>query len=107
MEEEIETVEPLAPPSPSGKLTNQQILLGQKHDPLEVIKIYTADQWEEFIREWAESLRQLYKEVRRASGAGDKGRDIIGYVESVNSGGTWDNYQCKHYDHALYPSDIW
>jgi hypothetical protein len=106
-EEDIETVQPLAPPSPSGKLTNQQILLGQKHDPLEVIKIYTSDQWEEFIREWAESLRQLYKEVRRASGAGDKGRDIIGYVESVNSGGAWDNYQCKHYDHALYPSDIW
>lgn len=106
-DEEIEPVEPIPPPSRSGKLTNQQILLGQRHDPIEVLKIYTADEWEQFIREWADNLRERYTQVRRASGAGDKGRDVIGYVEAVNSGGPWDNFQCKHYDHALYPSDIW
>ena len=21
--------------------------------------------------------------------------------------GVWDNYQCKHYDHALHPTDAW
>lgn len=106
-DEEIEPVEPIQPPSTLGKLTNQQILLGRKHDPIEVLKIYTADEWEQFVREWAENLRERYAEVRRASGAGDKGRDVIGYVGAVNSGGPWDNFQCKHYDHALYPSDIW
>lgn len=105
--EEFETVEPMAPPSLTGKLTNQQILLGKKHDPIEIIKIYTEDEWEQFIREWAEGLGGRYAEVRRASGAGDKGRDVIAYVEAVNTGGPWDNYQCKHYDHALYPSDLW
>ena len=48
-----------------------------------------------------------YREVRRASGAGDKGRDVIGYVGEVNCRRPWDNFQCKHYDHALYPSDLW
>lgn len=105
--EDIETEEPMAAPSPSGKLTNQQMLLGKKQDPSEVIKGYSDDEWEQFVREWAEGLRGKYKEVRRASGAGDKGRDVIGYVKSINAGGEWDNYQCKHYDHALYPSDLW
>ncbi len=105
--EEIETVDAIAPPSPSGKLTNQQILLGKHRDPIEVIKGYPDDEWEQFIREWAEGLRGKYGDVRRASGAGDKGRDIIGYVVSVNAGGPWDNYQCKHYDHPLHPSDLW
>jgi hypothetical protein len=105
--DEVETIEPIAPPSDKGRLTNQQILLGQKHDPLEIIKIYSEDEWEEFIREWLEGLSDRYGDVRRASGARDKGRDVIGYVESVNSGGPWDNYQCKHYNHGLYPSDLW
>ena len=33
------------------------------------------------------------------------GRDVIAYQEAMS--GPYDNYQCKHYDHALYPSDIW
>jgi hypothetical protein len=45
--------------------------------------------------------------VRQASGAGDKGRDVVGYIQAINTAGPWDNYQCKHYDHPLYPSDMW
>ena len=52
--EDLETIDPVAPPSTKGKLTNQQILLGQPHDPLQIIKIYSADEWEQFIREWVE-----------------------------------------------------
>ena len=29
-----DAIESIAPPSPSGKLTNQQILLGKKQDPI-------------------------------------------------------------------------
>jgi hypothetical protein len=105
--EGTEEIVPIPPPSSKGKLTNQQILLGQTHNPLQIIKIYSADEWEEFICEWVEALRKRYNHVRRASGAGDKGRDVIGYVESVSATSPWDNYQCKHYDHALHPSDIW
>ena len=76
-------------------------------DPLQVIQIYSSDEWEQFIREWVESMRARYNEIRRASGSGDKGRDVVGYVSSVSQNSLWDNYQCKHYDHALYPSDLW
>ena len=95
------------PPAQHARLTNQQILLGQPLNPLTVITTYSDAEWEMFIREWVEGLRSKYKQVRRASGAGDKGRDVIGYVEQVSTASAWDNYQCKHYDHALYPSDLW
>jgi hypothetical protein len=62
--EDIETVEPIAPPSPPGKLTNQQILLGKRRDPIEVIRGYSDDEWEQFIHEWAEGLRGKYGDVR-------------------------------------------
>ena len=54
---EFEQLDPIVPPANEGRLTNQQILLGQRLDPLEVVKIYSADEWEKFIREWVESLR--------------------------------------------------
>lgn len=107
MSEDEFGTEPIKPPLMKDKLTNQQILLGERHDPLDVIKNYSADRWEKFILEWLETLAGRYAEVRRASGSRDKGRDVLGYVGAVNSGGLWDNYQCKHYDHALYPSDLW
>lgn len=106
-DEAQEKLDVLPSPVGAGKLTNQQILLGQHHDPAAIITLYSDEEWEKFIREWVESLRGRYKDVRRASGAGDKGRDIVGYVGELNAGGLWDNYQCKHYDHALYPSDLW
>jgi hypothetical protein len=106
-ENSFEAIEPLPGPDKAGRLTNQQILLGKHHDPLELIKIYDEDEWEEFTREWVEGIRGEYTDVRRAGGARDKGRDVIAYVQSMNVGGPWDNYQCKHYNHALHPTDLW
>jgi hypothetical protein len=106
MYEDSDTVEVEAPVAPA-RLTNQQILLGKRVEPLDVITTYSDSEWEMFVREWVESLRAAYKKVRRASGSGDKGRDVIGYVDQVSKTSPYDNYQCKHYDHALYPSDLW
>jgi hypothetical protein len=107
MAEEDFKVELIEPPTKKGKLTNQQILLGEKRDPFEILRGYSDADWEEFVREWAEALTSDYFQVRRASGKGDRGRDVIGYVGDVNAGGPWDNFQCKHYDHALHPGDLW
>ena len=30
-----------------------------------------------------------------------------GFTDANKLRGVWDNYQCKHYDHALHPSDVW
>jgi hypothetical protein len=63
---------------------------------------------ERFIEEWASAcLKNKYKKVQRFAGANDKGIDIAGFTDGRLLMGVWDNYQCKHYDHALHPTDAW
>lgn len=71
------------------------------------VRIFSPDEWEEFIEEWATSLSTSYKKVRRFGGAGDLGVDIAGFCTDWGFEGEWDNYQCKRYDHPLRPGDIW
>jgi hypothetical protein len=91
--------------------TPEEILMGPQIDPLDRIKLYSDDEFEEMIREWAFFYLQdkagKYKRVQRLGGAGDRGRDVIGYVDPAANPVELDAYQCKHYDHALYPSDLW
>ena len=35
------------------------------------------------------------------------GVDVAAFLKSPQFSDGWHNYQCKHYDHSLYPSDIW
>jgi hypothetical protein len=69
------------------------------------LKIFSPGEWEEFTLEWAHSMRDQYKDVERCGGAGDMGRDVI--ATDKNDPDIWDNYQCKHYDNGLTPSDVW
>lgn len=71
------------------------------------VRVFSPDEWEEFIHEWATSLSSTYKKVRRFAGSGDLGVDIAGFVSDEGLQGVWDNYQCKRYDHPLRPSNIW
>jgi len=83
--------------------TVESVKYGKRHDPIKLLKIMSPDDWEVFIEEWLDFLRNENETVDRLGGAGDQGRDVI-----VTFGdGSWHNYQCKHYDHALYPGDIW
>lgn len=68
---------------------------------------FSPSEWEEFIEEWASFIIKVYKKVRRMGGAGDLGIDIAAFKSDIGFLGEWDNYQCKRYDHPLYPSDIW
>jgi len=81
------------------------VATGQLIPAIERIKIFSDVQWEEFVLEWADSLRDEYDRVERCGGAGDMGRDVIAICKGDNS--IWDNYQCKHYKNPLAPSDIW
>ncbi len=73
--------------------------------PQKRIQTYDDKEWEQFTEECTHSLKQKYKDVRRAGGAGDQGIDIAAFKTDKGFAGKWDNYQCKHYDHALYPVD--
>lgn len=71
------------------------------------VKFFSPEEWEVFTEEWASSLKDKYAHVRRFGGSGDMGVDIAGFYSDQRFEGIWDNFQCKRYDHALRPSDIW
>ena len=73
------------------------------------ISTMSADDWEEFIEEWMSHKSSDYYDFERLGGAGDQGRDVVGYVDNPvgNDAYIWDNYQCKHYAAPLSPSKIW
>ncbi len=75
--------------------------------PWKVIQTYSADEWEDFIVEWTDGFDPAYYQVTKLAGAGDKGRDVVAYVSDPQTDCEWDNYQCKHYDHALFPTDAY
>lgn len=75
--------------------------------PWKLIQTYSPDEWELFVLEWMDGFDPPYKHVTKLAGAGDKGRDVIGYLGDPQTDCDWDNYQCKHYDKALAPTDIY
>ena len=76
--------------------------------PWKVVQTFSPDEWEEFVVEWADGFDPAYRQVVRLGGAGDKGRDVVGYSgDPTDPACPWDSYQCKHYDHALRPTDVY
>ena len=76
--------------------------------PWQIIQNYDDKEWEHFIAEWSEGFDPPYNQVIVLGGAGDKGRDVIGYVsDPTNPSAEWDSFQCKHYRNALTPTDIY
>ncbi|WP_235169651.1 ABC-three component system protein [Rhodococcus erythropolis] len=80
-------------------------LAGPKLTPRQIIRFYSPDEWEIFIREWVTALKKDYWQIKRHSGAGDRGLDVIGLVTAQGLRGEWDCYQCKHYAEPLFPGD--
>lgn len=74
--------------------------------PEQRVSIYSDKQWEEFVLEWATTLKS-YKKVMRNGGANDHGVDVAGFSTTDGFDGAWDCYQCKHYVGPLVPSDAY
>jgi hypothetical protein len=96
---------PLPAPTDGAAASADVVAAGLPIPPIERIRIFSDSQWEDFVLEWADSLRDQYSTVERCGGAGDMGRDIIAFDKTNPV--VWDNYQCKHYKAALAPGDIW
>lgn len=97
-----------APAAPATGLTGEQAVHGPLIPPQQRILLYSPAEWEGFVHEWSHfCLKQKYKQVQRFTGAGDRGIDVAAFTDEKKLNGIWDNYQCKHYDHALYPGDAW
>lgn len=97
----------IQPKTPSDVSSQSQVQSGVPIPKAGRIKLFSPDEWEEFIEEWASSLATVYVKVRRFGGAGDLGVDIAGFCSNQGFLGDWDNFQCKRYDHPLRPADIW
>ena len=69
----------------------------------------SAYEWEEFVDEWITIKKNEYLKTEKLGGAGDLGRDVVGFVDEPagNINYIWDNYQCKYYKDALTPSPVW
>lgn len=92
-------------PKSIGLLTNQDILFGTPIPAIDKLKIVSEDEFEDIVREWiAGYCEKKYVKVWRTGGAKDKGRDVVAIIDAD---GNWDNFQCKHYNNPLMPSDIW
>jgi len=83
-------------PGPSPVTAEQRIVL------------MTDVQWESFILECCEQLtvENLYVQVKRLGGPGDKGRDVAGYMQFPPVVGEWDLYQAKAYSEPLTPDNL-
>ena len=56
----------------------------------------TDKQLEQFIHRWARAKAAYnYVEVQVPGDAGDKGRDVVGFLTNKRHEGPWDNFQCK------------
>ncbi|WP_233899311.1 ABC-three component system protein [Tenacibaculum piscium] len=88
--------------------TSNQVNYGRRIIPLKMIEHMSFDDWEVFIEEWVDIKKVDYLEGEQFGGAGDKGRDVVGYVTDKNKPNyVWDCFQCKHYSNALTPSDVY
>ncbi|MDB5334953.1 MAG: hypothetical protein JWN70_572 [Planctomycetaceae bacterium] len=100
---------PIVRPSPLANVTLHQIFSGPPVAPLERVRSYDEDSFEDFIAEWAyfylQEIEGKYETVARFGGAGDKGRDVVAYI--TRRPATCDYFQCKHYVSPLTPSNVW
>jgi hypothetical protein len=99
----------IAPPKPGTTLlTASQVQFGPPIEPLVRILTYGAKDWESFVDEWvSHCLKAKYKKVLRLTSGGDRGIDVAGFTDDKLLEGVWDNYQCKHFDHPVMPSEAW
>ena len=98
--------EPAVPP----ECTPEQILTGPRLEPKEYVRLYSDKKFEAFIEEWAfYYLKKICGEYARMvnfSGSGDRGRDVIGYVDETQSPPLCDVFQCKHYKNSVTTSEF-
>jgi len=69
----------------------------------------SPEDWECFTEEWLSfhKGKGTYHSIRRYSGPGDLGMDVVAFTSEAGFEKPWDSYQCKHYDHALLPGDVY
>lgn len=86
-----------------------QVSVGIPIPPVRLLQVMSPDEWEGFTEEWLSFYKTTgtYHSIKRFSGPGDLGLDVIAFTAVEGFAKPWDSYQCKHYDHALTPTDVY
>jgi len=91
---------PLDNPKKYRRLNNSMLLKGKGVPALKQLQVISPDDFEAVVLEWAtDFLIDKYEHIIKIGGAGDKGRDVIGYYSVERK--ECDYYQCKHYKSSL------
>ena len=90
-------------------LTASQVAGGIPIPPIRLLQVMSPEDWELFTEEWLSFHKNngTYKSIKKYSGSGDLGLDLVAFTTDGGFEEPWDSYQCKHYDHALFPNDIY
>jgi hypothetical protein len=105
IDEDFADIEPKAA---AAVPTAAQVSGGIPIPPVRLLQVMSPDDWEAFTEEWLTYHKQAgtYHSIRRYSGPGDLGLDVVAFTSAEGFSKPWDSYQCKHYDHALEPIDV-
>lgn len=89
--------------------TATQVSAGIPIPPVRLLQVMSAEDWEQFTEEWLSFHKAsgTYQSIKRFSGPGDLGLDVVAFTAKKGFAEPWDSYQCKHYDHALTPGDVY
>ena len=105
IEEEFADINPKAA---AAVPTAAQVAGGIPVPPVRLLQVMSPEDWEGFTEEWLTFYKSkgAYYSIKRYSGAGDLGLDVVAFTSKEGFTKPWDSYQCKHYDHALEPNDV-
>ena len=103
------TLENINPKSASAVPTASQVSGGIPIPAVRLLQVMSSDEWEGFTEEWLSfhKTHGTYQSIKRFSGSGDLGLDVVAFTAKEGFAKPWDSYQCKHYNHALTPGDVY
>lgn len=87
--------------------TAAQAKSGMAFEPAMLVGLYSPDQWERFTEEWLQAFKNDFAMIRRLSGPGDRGLDVLAFTDLAAFDAPWRSFQCKRYGGPLSPSDLW
>lgn len=99
----IITTDEISTPVASGT-SAAKVVYGRVIPPQQQIILFSFNDWEVFLEEWAHYQKSKYQKVVRVGGANDMGVDVAGFTDENAFSGVWDNFQAKHYGDPLTPS---
>lgn len=97
----------LSTTSSSKTLTVSTALMGPPISAAARVSLMDDVAFELLVQAWMPVTKKKYLGIERFGGAGDMGRDVVGWMDAQKCAGVWDNVQCKRLANPLAPAVLW